>query len=97
MNTIATLNPEVDRLLHRLHEDAEFRYLFTLQPGECLEEFDLTPIERELLSSRDQNDWFTYIYGGQIRAQQLLNVVTVKVVTVKVVSGLTNDQLTLQP
>jgi hypothetical protein len=75
---------EVDRLLRRLDDDAEFRYGFSLDPDAHLREFQLTDLERKLLGTRDQDDWFAYLYGGSHATQKYLNVVTVKVVTVKV-------------
>lgn len=80
-----TLDPEIERLMGRLENDASFRYRYSLNSNECLKMFNLSDTEKKLLSTRDQDDWFTYLYGGGYKMQKQLCVVTVKVVTVKLV------------
>ncbi len=59
-----TATAELDRLVERLHEDAEFRYAFAHDAEACLKGFDLSEEERELLETRDQDAWFTFGFGG---------------------------------
>lgn len=77
---MSTLNPEIKRLMDCLENDAGFRYHYSLNPDECLKMFNLSDAEKRLLRTRDQDDWFTYLYGGGYKMQKQL-CVTFKVVT----------------
>ncbi len=87
-----TLSPEVEKLMDRLENDAGFRYCYSLNPNECLKMFNLSDVEKRLLSTRDQDDWFTYLYGGGYEMQKQLCITTFKVTTLKLLRTKTGEK-----